>query len=108
MGASTVGGADQAIKVLAGAFTAPAVGLPICLNGDFNFSIWGAFTGSVSLERSFDGGVSWLNISVDLAGTDNAFIAPITSSGTEPEGGVLYHFNCTALSAGTANWRLSS
>lgn len=107
MGLSMPGGAEQAQRCAAGAFSAPGASAGINLSGAFNFSLWGAFTGSASLERSFDGGTTWLNCSIDTSGDPNAFTAPTSGTCSEPESGVLYRVNCTALSAGAINWRLS-
>jgi len=73
----------------------------------FNLSLWGAFTGVVAVERSFDRGASWIGCSRDGAGTPAAYSTPVSLVLEEPEAGVLYRLNCTALSAGTVSYRLS-
>jgi len=73
----------------------------------FNLSLWGTFSGSVRVERSFDGGATWLECSRDGAGTPAAYAAPISVVMEEPEAGVLYRLNCTTRSSGTVNYRLS-
>jgi len=73
----------------------------------FNLSIWGTFTGTIELERSFDDGSTWLKCSRDSAGTAASFTAAASVVVEEPEAGVLYRLNATALSVGTANYRMS-
>lgn len=73
----------------------------------FNLSLWGTFSGTVQVERSFDRGASWLACSRDGAGTPAAYSAPVSLVMEEPEAGVLYRLNCTALTSGTVNYRLS-
>lgn len=66
----------------------------------FNVTVTGAFTGSIQPQRSFDDGATWLDIYDPIT-------APATMILKEPEANVLYRLNCTALSAGTPNYRLS-
>lgn len=67
------------------------------------------YTGSVQLERSFDGGTTWLVCGVGGGGAMAIWNAgtPVNITFGEPEKNVLYRLNCTALSAGTINYRLS-
>lgn len=93
-------------------FALAQAGLTRNLAADFNGTIIGpneTFTGSVQLEFSYDGGSTWL-----LAVFPNTVNKAILSTGTPvsisfPQSGaeVLYRLNCTALSAGTINWRMS-
>jgi hypothetical protein len=73
----------------------------------FNVSVWGTFVGTIDLERSFDDGSTWLKCSRDSAGTAASFTAAASVVVEEPEAGVLYRLNATALSSGTANYRIS-
>jgi hypothetical protein len=71
----------------------------------FNVSVWGTFSGSVQLERSFDGS-AWLPITA--AGMQlYVWSAPASEVAEEPEYGVLYRLNCTAYASGTINYRMS-
>lgn len=67
------------------------------------------FTGSFQVERSFDGGQTWLVCNIGGSGTLAVYNAgtPVNLVFGEPEKQVLYRLNCTALSAGTINYRLS-
>ena len=68
------------------------------------------FTGAVQLEKSFDGGVTWI-VDMNSAGTQLLFTNPTTQIALrigEPELGVLYRVNCTVYSAGNVNYRISA
>lgn len=68
------------------------------------------YTGSIQLERSFTGGQYWSVANVGGAGSLAVYGAgtPINVSFGEPEKGVLYRLNCTALAAGQARFRIST
>lgn len=53
------------------------------------------YTATINLERSFDGGSTWIHIGA----------APLDIS--EAEACVLYRLNCTAYTSGTINYRIS-
>lgn len=93
------------LYTLAETLSAPGSGTPTQMFGPFNLNIWGTFTGSLRLERSFDEGVTW--IPCTALGTAIAFTTPASETILEPESGVFYRVTATALSSGTANWRLS-
>ncbi|HMP63137.1 MAG TPA: hypothetical protein PKA17_08670, partial [Phenylobacterium sp.] len=59
----------------------------------FNLSLWGTFSGSVQVERSFDGGTSWIACSRDGAGSPALYSAPVSLVMEEPEAGVIYRLN---------------
>ena len=104
----------MALNVITGSFTATGVSpsfsplgsYPPAPPRDFNVSIWGSFTGSIQLERSFDNGSTWLPITA--AGTQlYIWTAPASEVAEEPEQGPIYRLHCTAQSGGTANYRIS-
>lgn len=68
------------------------------------------YSGSVQLERSFDGGSTWIVCGVGGQGAQAVFSAgtPISVVAGEPERGVLYRLNCTAYTSGTINYRMSA
>lgn len=69
----------------------------------------GSFTGSFTLQISFDQGSTWSAASKNSNGEDATYIAPIAVVIDAPdEDGVLFRWNCTALSAGTPTARISS
>lgn len=67
------------------------------------------YAGSVQLERSFDGGATWIvcNIGVGTLAIFNGG-APISITFGEPEKGVAYRLNQTVLTTGPVNFRLSA
>jgi hypothetical protein len=71
----------------------------------FNFSLWGTFVGTVIVDRSFDGGTTWLPLTA--LGTSISFTAPCSEVFEEPEDGVIYRVRCSAYTSGTINYRLS-
>lgn len=117
MGAFAPGGPDQANQVLSGNFAATGVSGSIALYGSFNVSLYGssgpngAWTGSVQLERSFDGGATWLVCSTSAAGAQAVYSAgskDVSVVVSEPERGVLYRLDCTAFTSGPINYRISA
>lgn len=68
-----------------------------------------SFTGSVQIERSFDGGLTFVPCNIGGGGQLAVYTAgtPISLTFGEPERQVLYRLNCTALSAGNINYRIS-
>lgn len=77
---------------------------PVRLQGLFNLSIerpGAAWTATVTVQRSFDGGATWNDV--------EAFGAPAQRLGYEPEDGVLYRAGCKAgeFTSGVVPVRLS-
>lgn len=113
----TPGSSDAADAVVSGAFTATGVSAVFLPWGTFNLLIYGsggpngAWAGTVQLERSFDGGTTWI-ICGDASGangqavynTNNVDVSRLVG---EPEQGVAYRLHCTAYTSGTINYRLS-
>lgn len=80
---------------------------------DSNASFTGAtisYSGSVQLERSFGGGNPWIVCNVGGSGAQAIWNTgtPVSLVAGEPEKGVAYRLNCTALSSGTINYRMST
>lgn len=111
MGQPIGGGTDTASaggNLISGSFSATGQSQPATIYGTMNVSIWGSFTGSVQLERSFDGGTTWLPCSAAMSGTVLAFTAAYSGyPWSEVEHQVAYRLNCTSLSSGTINYRVS-
>jgi hypothetical protein len=107
MGKRSTTANDEAVEVLSGTFAATGTSTPKALWGDFNVVIWGSFVGTIAVERSFDGGTTFVAVARDTSGTAATFTAATSLSISEPEKGVLYRLNCTAYTSGTANYRLS-
>lgn len=107
MGKRSTAANDEALEVLGGTFAATGTSTAKALWGDFNVAIWGTFAATVAVERSFDGGTTFVPVARDTSGTAASFTAATSLSISEPEKGVLYRLNCTAYTSGTVNYRLS-
>ena len=102
LGLTPVTGNFTANSQQSASFT-PVAGRP------FNVSIWGTFSLTVQLERSFDSGTTWLQLT-DKGTQIKKFTGStvISESATENEAsGVLYRLSVTAYTSGTASYRLS-
>jgi hypothetical protein len=85
---------------------AQSVALSPAAGRGFNISLWGSFSATVQLERSFDGGTTWLPITAN--GTQlEKFTGPVSEQWQDDEVGVQYRLNCTSWSSGTVNYRIS-
>ncbi len=92
---------DQANAVISGSFLTTATGqsLTMAFWGWFNAALVFTGTGTMVLEKSFDGGTVWYPAQYP-AGTAASFTATVAIQIFEPEQGVLYRWNCT-LHGGT-------
>ena len=104
---------SQAVQNLPAAFTATGQSTPFLADGigdlqdkPFNISLWGTFVATIQLERSFDGGTTWLPLTA-MGNQIYQFSAPCSETCVETEAGVLYRWNCTAYTSGTVNHRIS-
>lgn len=110
MGKPNPSAADLATLVVSGTLSATGAGSTILAPTGatvLNVSAWGTFSGTVQVERSFDGGTTWLPLSRDVVGSAASFTAPFSLQVRETESGVLYRLNCTAYSSGPISYRLS-
>lgn len=108
MGKFNSSGADQAASVVSGAFTGTGASANTAFYGAFNVAVWGTFNATVALQRSFDGGVTWINAGADALGTPVLIPTACSFWTVEPEVGVLYQLNCTSFTSGTVNYRMSA
>jgi len=71
------------------------------LRGDFNLSLSGTWIATVWVQRSFDGGSTWMDV--------DSFTANVETVGTEGEPGMLYRFGVKTggYTSGTVVGRLS-
>lgn len=107
-GLSGSGGIELAQTVVSGTFTGTANGTSAQFLGQFNVSMWGTYSATVILERSFDGGTTFLPLPTDTIGTANAYTAPTTLVVNEPEPGAIYRLRCSVYASGTVNYRLAA
>ena len=93
-----------------GTFT-PAGATGVIIKGEANLSLGGtAPVGTVKLEKSYDLGATWFDVSQDAAGTLAAWALNSTEVSVlfdEPEADVMYRVNCTAFTGGTITSRIS-
>jgi len=81
-------------------FTATGNSDPVRIDPRRKFNVSMAFgSGTVQLQRSFDGGTTWKVISSKTADFEEVR--------EEPEDGMLYRFECTAYTSGNIICRLS-
>jgi hypothetical protein len=90
---------------ITGTLSAAGASASVKVRGDFNFSLWGTFAATCELDRSFDSGTTWIQLTA--IGSPFSWTAPATEVLNEPESGILYRVNCTAVSSGTVNYRVS-
>jgi hypothetical protein len=108
MGLNTAGGVELCPQVATGTLASVAAGAGVMIMGPFNATLVGTtFTGSVNLERSFDGGATYMICGIDASGSPATYTTDASLVVNEPEPGVWYRFNMTARSAGSMAWRIS-
>ncbi|MEY3773873.1 MAG: hypothetical protein RLZZ129_653, partial [Verrucomicrobiota bacterium] len=73
----------------------------------FNVSVWGTFSATVQMQRSFDNGTTWLPLTVGTTelytwtgGTDVKY----SEFAAEPMPGVMYSLECDPFTSGTVNY----
>ncbi len=93
--------------LIAGSFAGTGASAAIAVAGRFNITLGGFGNATVKIERSFDGGSTWHVASRDAAGAEATYTANASLVADEPETGVLYRLNCTALSSGPIAYRIS-
>ncbi len=109
MGIPSGGSVDKAHYVAADTFgdTGEGAWLEAVSGRLVNISLWGTFSATVTLERSFDGGTTAVPVSSDTIGTASSYTAPASIQIRDDEPGVVYRLNCTAYVSGTVSWRIS-
>lgn len=67
------------------------------------------YSATVQLERSFDGGNTWIVANIGGSGALAQYSTgtPVSLTFGEPEKNVLYRLNCIAYTSGTINYRFS-
>lgn len=102
---------QQFRAVEAGTLSSETATPGVYLRGVYNLSLTGTATATIQLERSFDGGTTWVAVSRDAVGTAATFQSTsafaVSVVGEEPEQGVQYRLNCTSYTSGIINYRLS-
>jgi hypothetical protein len=123
MGVPLGGSIDTANPKITGAITASALvsqgvaastgtSAASAFLGGFNLAMWGTFSGTVLLEKTYDGGATWVTVSQDVTGTPASYTLAWTAQSInltlcEVETQVAWRLRCTAFTSGTLNYRLS-
>lgn len=79
---------------------------PIAMTGAYNATVSGTFVAQLALERTFDGGATWVPVPDGAGGTVVA-AGPTSLVLYEPEDGVLYRWRVSSFSSGSAVARVS-
>lgn len=99
---------DQANAVVLNNLGTVAAGDPMSVYGLFNAALSGTFSATARLERTFDGGTTYIPAFNVNTGSVVASTAPCSFTLNEPERGVSWRWNCTAYTSGTISARLSA
>lgn len=103
---AVIDGMDLSIARREWSTSAPGASPGARMEGQFNVTLWGTFTGlAATLQRSFNGGTTWHDCTQGAAPV--ALSGPVSEVCEEPEAGVLYRVSVTAIVSGTVNARLS-
>lgn len=108
MGVFVSGGPEQAQSLVTGSLgSLNAASSQIALLGNFNVAVWGTFTGTVTLQNSYDGGATWIPVVNKHTGQNVTFTSPGALQEDEVEAGVYYRLQMTAYTSGAASIRIS-
>jgi len=99
---------DQANAVVTGSFTATGAGSDFSVYGVFNIAVWGTFDATAVLQKTFDGGTTWIGVLSPYTGTAVSITASGALQFAECEQGVSYRLDCSTYVSGTMNYRLST
>lgn len=88
------------VNKISGTFTETGTSAKIPCLRKFNVSLYGTWSGTVSLERSFDAGATWETRATYTTNTSTIL--------EEVEVNVFYRFNCTTYTSGTVNYRIGA
>lgn len=72
----------------------------------FNFTVYGSWSGAFVLERSFDSGTTWVEVSRNVDGAAASYTRPVDFMVQEPVTGNQYRVNFIRT-AGTLLYRFS-
>lgn len=74
--------------------------------GPLNVTLRGGFVATVTIQRSFDAGVTWSTLTVNGAAFPS-LTAPASEVVGEGEDGVLYRLFVASYTSGSVSWRIS-
>jgi hypothetical protein len=72
----------------------------------FNVFIYGTFSATVTVVRSFDQGATWQTVLKPDVATAATFTAAANFAAFEPNADVLWAINCTAYTSGKIQYRI--
>jgi hypothetical protein len=98
-------GKSPVTGAFSGAGQNSAVFTPIEGRG-FNITLYGTFVGTVVLQRSTDGGTTWLPVTAGGVAI-YSWTAPGSESAEESQSGVQYRLTCSAWTSGAPTYRIS-
>jgi hypothetical protein len=103
---SVIGSGASGITPVTGTFNGLGTSLTLIPRAmrSFNIFLWGTFAATVVLERSFDGGTTWLPLRV---GPAYSYSVPISDTFQDGEYGNQYRFRCSSYVSGAINYRIS-
>ncbi len=115
MGTPIGGTRDYATVLVEGTFVDPDSSTPTVFFGAFNAAIYTntTFVGTVVFEKSYDGALTWITVSRDVAGTAASYAlnwaSPTSFNLTlcEVEPSVFWRIRCSAYTSGDLLYRLS-
>lgn len=111
MGMETPGNQDAALALVVGTFTADGSSLVARVQGPLNVSVlYTAGTGTVTLQRSFDGGATWGAFLRDSGGNIAAWTAAAPGNVVVEAGGernTLVRLTLTSAAGATIVYRIS-
>lgn len=98
---------DMASSVLSGVLSSAEAGLSRVFTGTFNVELQISGTLTAAIQRSFNGGTTWVTVSQSADGTAAAYSASVSMSLFEPEEGVYWRVNVTSFTSGSCTYRIS-
>lgn len=99
--------AQATVRAVTGTLGAATSAPSTEFSGYFSVNIWGTFSATAVLEKSYDGGTTWLAAQKDTSTAAPSWTAAASVVIYEPESGVLYRIRCSAYTSGTISWRIS-
>lgn len=98
---------DLATSVTTGSLTSAAAGEGKVFTGTFNVELQIAGTLTAALQRSFDGGTTYVSVAQSADGTAATYSASTSLSLFEPEEGVYWRVNVISYTSGSCIYRVS-
>lgn len=98
---------DIATSVATGTLSSAAAGAGKVFTGTFNVELQISGTLTAALQRSFDGGTTYVTVAQSADGTAATYTASTSLTLFEPEEGVYWRVSVTAFTSGSCIYRIS-